>query len=92
MTELKTRQQIRAEKRRSRKTRNLFETGLEALEVPTAVLQMDFTATEALLFSGFAVEFGSEIGTDSSSKGEKLHGMDGCEVSLLYLCRVVGVE
>ena len=50
MTELKTRQQIRAEKRRSRKTRNLFETGLEALEVPTAVLQMDFTATEALLF------------------------------------------
>ena len=50
MTEMKTRQQIRAEKRRSRKTRNLFETGLEALEVPTAVLQMDFTATEALLF------------------------------------------
>ena len=50
MTEMKTRQQIRAEKRRSRKTRNLFETGLEALEVPTAVLQMDFTTTEALLF------------------------------------------
>ena len=50
MTEMKTRQQIRAEKRRSRKTRNLFETGLEALEVPTAVLQIGFTTTEALLF------------------------------------------
>ena len=50
MTEMKTRQQIRAEKRRSRKTRNLFETGLEALEVPTTVLQIGFTTTEALLF------------------------------------------
>lgn len=50
MATLKTRQQIRAEKRRSRKTRTPFETGLEALEVPTAVLRMDFTTTEALLF------------------------------------------
>ena len=50
MTTLKTRQQKRAEKRRSRKTRNLFETGLEALEVPTAVLRMDFTTTETLVF------------------------------------------
>lgn len=50
MTTLKTRQQKRAEKRRSRKTRSPFEMGLEALEVPTTVLKMDFTATEALLF------------------------------------------
>ena len=50
MTTLKTRQQKRAEKRRARKARNPFDTGLEALEVPTAVLRMDFTTTEALLF------------------------------------------
>lgn len=50
MTILKTRQQIRAEKRRARKNRNLFETGLEALEIPTAVLGFHFTATEALLY------------------------------------------
>ena len=50
MTTLKTRQQIRAEKRRARKTRNLFETGLEALEVPTAVLKLHFTTTEARLY------------------------------------------
>ena len=50
MTILKTRQQIRAEKRRARKNRNLFETGLEALEIPTAVFGFHFTATEALLY------------------------------------------
>ena len=50
MTTLKTRQQKRAEKRRARKARNLFETGLEALEVPTAVLGIHFTTTEALLY------------------------------------------
>ena len=50
MTTLKTRQQKRAEKRRARKTRNLFETGLEALEVPTAVLGLHFTTTESLLY------------------------------------------
>ena len=50
MTTLKTRQQKRAEKRRARKARNLFETGLEALEVPTAVLGFHFTTTESLLY------------------------------------------
>lgn len=50
MTTLKTRQQRRAEKRRARKTRNLFETGLEALEVPTVILGLHFTTTEALLY------------------------------------------
>ena len=50
MTTLKTRQQKRAEKRRARKARNLFETGLEALEVPTAVLGIHFTTTESLLY------------------------------------------
>ena len=50
MTTLKTRQQKRAEKRRARKARNLFQTGLEALEVPTVVLGLHFTTTESLLY------------------------------------------
>ena len=50
MTTLKTRQQKRAEKRRARKARNLFETGLEALEIPTAVLGLHLTQTEAFLY------------------------------------------
>ena len=50
MTTLKTLQKIRAEQRCERKTCNLFETGLEALEVPVVVLGLHFTATEALLY------------------------------------------
>ena len=50
MSKLKTRQQRRAEKRRARKARNLFETGLEALEIPTVVLGKHLTTTEGLLY------------------------------------------
>ena len=48
---LRTRQQLRAEKRRAKKkARNIFESGLEALEIPTSALTIPFTATESLLY------------------------------------------
>ena len=50
MSRLKSRQQRRAEKRRQRKEKNLFEVGLEALEIPTAVLKTGLTITEGLLY------------------------------------------
>ena len=50
MTTLKTRQQKRAEKRRARRQRDIFQTGLEALEIPISVLTLNFTTTEILLY------------------------------------------
>ena len=50
MTTLKTRQQKRSEKRRARRQRDLFQTGLEALEIPISVLTLNFTTTEILLY------------------------------------------
>ena len=47
---LKTRQQKRAEKRRARRARNIFETGLESLEVPREALHVKFTTTESLVY------------------------------------------
>lgn len=47
---LKTRQQKRREKRLARKSRNIFETGLESLEVPRQALDIDFTTTESLMY------------------------------------------
>lgn len=47
---LKTRQQKRAEKRRARKQRDIFQTGLEALEIPNSVLTLNFTPTEITLY------------------------------------------
>ena len=50
MSTLKTRQQKRSEKRRSRRQRDIFQTGLEALEIPISVLTLNFTTTEILLY------------------------------------------
>lgn len=47
---LKTRQQRRKEKRRARRQRDLFTTGLEAIEIPTPAILIDFTPTEILLY------------------------------------------
>jgi len=47
---LKTRQEKRVEKRRARKQRDIFETGLEAVEIPTAAQQLVFTTTESLVY------------------------------------------
>lgn len=49
-SKLKTRQRRRAEKRRARKQRDVFTTGLESIEVPTAALFLNFTPTEMLLY------------------------------------------
>ena len=43
MATLKTRQQRRAEKRRAQRQRDIFQTGLEALEIPISVLPLNFT-------------------------------------------------
>ena len=50
MATLKTRQQRRAEKRRAQRQRDIFQTGLEALEIPISVLPLNFTTTEILLY------------------------------------------
>lgn len=47
---LKTRQQRRREKRRARKQRNIFETGLESLELPREALYLTFNRTESLVY------------------------------------------
>lgn len=50
MSSLKTRQQRRAEKRRERKVRSIFEKGLEALEVPTVALKLNLTYSESMMY------------------------------------------
>ena len=57
MTTLKTRQQKRAEKRRARKARNLFQTGLEALEVPDSGFGASFHNDRVTVISSDASEF-----------------------------------
>lgn len=49
-SKLKTRQKRRAAKRRARKQRDIFASGLEAIEIPTPALFIDYTPTESMLY------------------------------------------
>ena len=65
---LKTRQQRRAEKRRAWKQRDIFQTGLEALEIPTAILPLNFTTTEILLYQVLLLNSDRETGRIGRAK------------------------
>ena len=68
MTTLKTRQQKRAEKRRARKARNIFESGLESLEIPTTALHLKFTTTESLLYQVLLLHSDRDTGRIARAK------------------------
>ena len=65
---LKTRQQKRLEKRRARKQRNIFETGLESLEVPLKALWVKLTRTESLLYQCTLLNSDRETGAMARAK------------------------
>ena len=67
---LKTRQQKRAEKRRARKARNIFETGLESLEIPRAALHIILTTTAMLLYQVILLHSDRKTGRMARAKVE----------------------
>ena len=67
---LKTRQQKRVEKCRARKARNIFETGLESIEIPRAALNLLLTTTAMLLYQVILLHSDRKTGRMARAKVE----------------------
>ena len=71
---------------------NIFETGLEALEVPIAVLQMDFTTTEALFLQVLLLNSDRESGRLHQAKVKNYMEWTGVKSPSSIYAALVGLN